>query len=93
MTNIFALISLVVAAIVPILVIVFANTYSESPFGYAPQMYLVMTLGLAWSILNLALSLKERFRGIKGRLFLLNAFVSVSPIIYFIVWNMFFRKY
>lgn len=93
MKSIFAIISLFAATIVPILVIVFANTYSESPFGYAPQMFLIMAFGLGWSILNLVLSLKERFRGIKGRLFLLNTVISVSPIIYFILWNMFFRKY
>ena len=93
MIKTFAIISFGVAATVPTLVVIFANSYSESPFGYAPQMFLVMAIGLAWAILNLGLGLKERFRGPKGRVFIFIAFLSVSPIIYFIVWNIFFRKY
>lgn len=91
--KVFIVADLLVAATVPSLVFIFANAYSESPFGNAPQMFQVMAIGLVWAILNLGLGIKERFRSIKREFFILNALRSVSPIIYFFVWNLFFRKY
>ena len=91
--KIFATISFGVAVTVPTLVVIFANSYSESPFGYAPQMFLVMAIGLAWAILNLCLGMRDGFRSTNGKIFVFNAFISVSPTIYYIAWNMFIRQH
>lgn len=89
--SLFAIVDLAMAAMVPVLIAILARAYSESPFGNAPQMFLVMSVGAVWSLVNVVLCVKEGCGGIAGKLYLGSAVVSASPMLYYLLWNLFYR--
>ena len=75
------------------MVFLLARRSSESPFGNALEMLFVMTLagGAAVGYGCVALWKWRTGRGHPVP-WLLAAFVSLSPMAYFVLWNVFFRR-
>ncbi len=77
----------------PVGVFLLARRYSESPFGNALEMAFVMVLGGGMALAYAAVAL-WRWRTGRGHPipWLLGASISISPVAYFVIWNVFFRR-
>ncbi|MGE4159586.1 MAG: hypothetical protein AB7F75_10885 [Planctomycetota bacterium] len=72
---------------VPFAVGYLAHRPTESPFGHSFEMLVVMIVGFF-------LALSQAWKGWKVRSPFLYfcALLAVSPVLYFVLWNLFFRK-
>lgn len=77
----------------PLAVFLLARRPTESPFGNAFAMLPVMALGGVSALGYGCVALKNwrAGRGQRG-VWLIAALVAVSPVAYFVLWNLFFRE-
>lgn len=81
------------SCLVPLTVYLLARQHSESPFGNAFEMLAVMIVGLALAIGCAIVAVQKIYAGRGGAaVWIVSAGIAVSPILYFVVWNMFFRS-
>ena len=79
--------------LIPLSVILLARQHTESPFGNAFDMLGVSTIGIAWGIAYVAVAAFLYWKR-RGTLvpWILGAGIAISPILYFVAWNVFFRR-
>ena len=82
-----------VSCLVPLEVWRLGKQHVEGPFGNAFGMFAVMAAGLALAIGGaIVAGLKIRAGREGAAIWIVSAGIALSPILYFIVWNMFFRN-
>lgn len=82
-----------IPCLIPLAVFLLARRHSEGPFGNAFEMLAVMAMGAALAV-GYALVAALKFRTARGgaAAWILGAGIALSPALYFVVWNVFFRR-
>lgn len=82
-----------IPCLIPPAVFLLAGRHSEGPFGNAFEMLAVMAMGAALAVgyaFVAALNIRTARGGAAA--WILGAGIALSPALYFVVWNVFFRR-